>query len=164
MLARAIVFKVDRVRTTRFQSSKWTMSPSKDPILSFKTNLLGFLGPHLVLEKAILFKVDQSSKLTMSPSKDPILTAFELSWELRQLAFSEFEFKSEYLVRIPFSYLVRICCIPGQNFCCCSLAKIPFSSWREFSISSTCPCFFLSLAFLCCKVNSSTSYPLFPVM
>ena len=32
-------------------------------------------------------------------SQDPILTAFELSWELRQLAFSEFEFKSEYLVR-----------------------------------------------------------------
>ena len=33
-------------------------------------------------------------------SQDPILTAFELSWELRQLAFSEFEFKSEYLVRL----------------------------------------------------------------
>ena len=31
--------------------------------------------------------------------QDPILTAFELSWELRRLAFSEHEFKSEYLVR-----------------------------------------------------------------
>ena len=30
--------------------------------------------------------------------QDPILTAFELSWELRRLAFSEHEFKSEYLV------------------------------------------------------------------
>ena len=30
--------------------------------------------------------------------QDPILTAFELSWELRQLAFAEHEFKSEYLV------------------------------------------------------------------
>ena len=31
--------------------------------------------------------------------QDPILTAFELSWELRQLAFAEYEFKSEYLVQ-----------------------------------------------------------------
>ena len=29
--------------------------------------------------------------------QDPILTAFELSAELRQLAFAEYEFKSEYL-------------------------------------------------------------------
>ena len=41
----------------------------------------------------------QNSQNTLEYSKDPILTAFELSWELRQLAFSEFEFKSEYLVR-----------------------------------------------------------------
>ena len=41
----------------------------------------------------------QNTQNTLEYSKDPILTAFELSWELRQLAFSEFEFKSEYLVR-----------------------------------------------------------------
>ena len=31
-------------------------------------------------------------------SQDPILTAFKLSWELRELAFAECEFKSEYMV------------------------------------------------------------------
>ena len=40
-----------------------------------------------------------SPSLIALSSKDPILTAFELSWELRRLAFSEHEFKSEYLVR-----------------------------------------------------------------
>ena len=39
-----------------------------------------------------------SPSLIALSSKDPILTAFELSWELRRLAFSEHEFKSEYLV------------------------------------------------------------------
>jgi len=38
-----------------------------------------------------------SPSLIALSSKDPILTAFELSWELRRLAFSEHEFKSEYL-------------------------------------------------------------------
>jgi len=38
-----------------------------------------------------------SPSLIALSSKDPILTAFELSWELRQLAFAEYEFKSEYL-------------------------------------------------------------------
>ena len=42
-----------------------------------------------------------SPSLIALSSKDPILTAFELSWELRRLAFSEHEFKSEYLVRFP---------------------------------------------------------------
>ena len=40
-----------------------------------------------------------SPSLIALSSKDPILTAFELSWELKQLAFAEYEFKSEYLVR-----------------------------------------------------------------
>ena len=39
-----------------------------------------------------------SPSLIALSSKDPILTAFELSWELKQLAFDEYEFKSEYLV------------------------------------------------------------------
>ena len=39
-----------------------------------------------------------SPSLIALSSKDPILTAFELSWELRRLAFSEHEFKSEYMV------------------------------------------------------------------
>merc|ERR550532_3334328 len=38
-----------------------------------------------------------SPSLIALSSKDPILTAFELSWELKQLAFDEYEFKSEYL-------------------------------------------------------------------
>ena len=41
-----------------------------------------------------------SPSLIALSSKDPILTAFELSWELRQLAFAECEFKSEYLVSL----------------------------------------------------------------
>ena len=41
-----------------------------------------------------------SPSLIALSSKDPILTAFELSWELKQLAFDEYEFKSEYLVSI----------------------------------------------------------------
>ena len=43
-----------------------------------------------------------SPSLIALSSKDPILTAFELSWELRQLAFAECEFKSEYLVSFHF--------------------------------------------------------------
>ena len=39
-----------------------------------------------------------SPSLIALSSKDPIHTAFTLSWELRQLAFAECEFKSEYLV------------------------------------------------------------------
>ena len=38
------------------------------------------------------------SSICGNSNKDPILTAFELSWELKQLAFDEYEFKSEYLV------------------------------------------------------------------
>ncbi|CAN8012504.1 unnamed protein product, partial [Ixodes pacificus] len=38
-----------------------------------------------------------SPSLIALSSKDPILTAFELSGELRRLAFLEHEFKSEYL-------------------------------------------------------------------
>ena len=50
-------------------------------------------------------KIDQSkpkqkkNNAIKEAFQDPILTAFELSWELRQLAFAEYEFKSEYLVR-----------------------------------------------------------------
>ena len=39
-----------------------------------------------------------SPSLIALSSKDPILTAFKLSWELRELAFAECEFKSEYMV------------------------------------------------------------------
>ena len=39
-----------------------------------------------------------SPSLISLSSKDPILTAFKLSWELRELAFAECEFKSEYMV------------------------------------------------------------------
>ena len=39
-----------------------------------------------------------SPSLIALSSTDPILTAFELSGELKRLAFSEHEFKSEYLV------------------------------------------------------------------
>ena len=50
----------------------------------------------LVLFKQCLFvNVDVDDVVAV---QDPILTAFELSWELRRLAFSEHEFKSEYLV------------------------------------------------------------------
>ena len=50
----------------------------------------------LVLFKQGLFvNVDVDDVVAV---QDPILTAFELSWELRRLAFSEHEFKSEYLV------------------------------------------------------------------
>ena len=41
-----------------------------------------------------------SPSLIALSSKDPILTAFKLSWELRELAFAECEFKSEYMVGI----------------------------------------------------------------
>ncbi|XP_076318775.1 transient receptor potential-gamma protein-like isoform X2 [Tachypleus tridentatus] len=37
-----------------------------------------------------------SPSLIALSSKDPILTAFELSWELRQLSFMEHEFKNDY--------------------------------------------------------------------
>ena len=40
-----------------------------------------------------------SPSLISLSSKDPILTAFKLSWELRELAFAECEFKSEYMVQ-----------------------------------------------------------------
>ncbi|XP_023336908.1 transient receptor potential-gamma protein [Eurytemora carolleeae] len=43
------------------------------------------------------YKALASPSLIALSSKDPILTAFELSWELRRLAFAEHEFKSEYL-------------------------------------------------------------------
>ena len=49
-----------------------------------------------------------SPSLIALSSKDPILTAFELSWELKQLAFDEYEFKSEYLVRKDFKILPSI--------------------------------------------------------
>ena len=52
--------------------------------------------------------------------QDPILTAFELSWELRRLAFSEHEFKSEYLVRqqstTPMQILPDAKIVQNQNF------------------------------------------------
>lgn len=38
-----------------------------------------------------------SPSLIALSSNDPLLTAFQLSWELRNLAFSEQESKSEYL-------------------------------------------------------------------
>ena len=47
-----------------------------------------------------------SPSLIALSSKDPILTAFELSWELRRLSFAEHEFKSEYLVRKLYDYLL----------------------------------------------------------
>ena len=82
------------------------MSPHQGPNLIFpKVNLVGLLGQQQC--NAVFVKIDHvilPYKGIMSPSKDPILTAFELSWELRQLAFSEFEFKSEYLVRNPLSF------------------------------------------------------------
>ena len=81
-----------------------------------------------------------SLKLIMSPSKDPILTAFELSWELRQLAFSEFEFKSEYLVRNLFLIIgeilyiwwefAKLSFVPPVFFC----SRLSFDVWWEFDI------------------------------
>ena len=45
------------------------------------------------------------------------MTAFELSWELRRLAFNEYEFKSEYLVRIYFNFCVyQTAVIPVFNY------------------------------------------------
>ena len=49
-----------------------------------------------------------SPALIALSSQDPILTAFELSWELRRLAFSEQEFKSEYLVSNTYYLLILI--------------------------------------------------------
>ena len=48
-----------------------------------------------------------SPSLIALSSKDPILTAFKLSWELRELAFAECEFKSEYMV----GFFYNICFI-----------------------------------------------------
>lgn len=43
------------------------------------------------------YKALASSSLIALTSTDPLLTAFELSWELKQLSFSEPEFRGEYL-------------------------------------------------------------------
>ena len=53
-----------------------------------------------------------SPSLIALSSKDPILTAFELSWELKQLAFDEYEFKSEYLV----GHRIQGSSVWGNNF------------------------------------------------
>jgi len=41
-----------------------------------------------------------SPSLIALSSNDPILTAFQLSWELRNLAFAEEESKNDYLVSV----------------------------------------------------------------
>lgn len=43
------------------------------------------------------YRALSSPSLIALSSNDPLLTAFQLSWELRNLAFSEQECKSEYL-------------------------------------------------------------------
>ena len=52
-----------------------------------------------------------SPSLIALSSKDPILTAFKLSWELRELAFAECEFKSEYMVCV---FFLNICFISNN--------------------------------------------------
>ena len=44
------------------------------------------------------YRALSSPSLIALSSTDPILTAFELSWELKNLAYTENEFRSEYLV------------------------------------------------------------------
>jgi hypothetical protein len=51
------------------------------------------------------YKALTSSSLIALSSRDPLLTAFELSWELRRLSRMEQEFRSEYNVSAPRSYL-----------------------------------------------------------
>ena len=138
--------------------AKLTMSPHQGPNLIFPmVNLVGLLGQQQC--NAVPVKIDHVTlpyKGIMSPSKDPILTAFELSWELRQLAFSEFEFKSEYLVRNPL--LGENCCyswwdfdklsfVPGIPAFFCS--QFSFGVWREFDI--------LIFALLLCKRGQKKS-------
>lgn len=43
-----------------------------------------------------------SPSLIALSSNDPILTAFQLSWELRNLAFAEEESKSDYMVSVEY--------------------------------------------------------------
>lgn len=50
------------------------------------------------LARVNAYKALASPSLIALSSNDPIMTAFELSWELRNLAFTEQECKGEYLV------------------------------------------------------------------
>lgn len=49
-----------------------------------------------------------SPSLIALSSTDPILTAFELSWELKNLAYTEHEFKAEYTVSKTTQFGIRI--------------------------------------------------------
>lgn len=63
------------------------------------------------LSRVNIYRALCSPSLICLTSSDPILTAFQLSWELRNLALTEQECKSEYME------LRRQC----QKFACCLL-------------------------------------------
>lgn len=58
------------------------------------------------------YKALASPSLIALSSSDPILTAFELSWDLRNLAFAEQESKADYMVcksfLLLFAYYVTV--------------------------------------------------------
>jgi Transient receptor ion channel II. len=53
---------------------------------------------HFSVSRLNEYRALASPSLIALSSNDPILTAFQLSWELRNLAFAEEESKSDYMV------------------------------------------------------------------
>ena len=52
------------------------------------------------------YRALSSASLIALSARDPLLTAFELSWELRNLSSLEQEFKTEYIVSCRFIFLI----------------------------------------------------------
>jgi hypothetical protein len=55
---------------------------------------------HFSVSRLNEYRALASPSLIALSSNDPILTAFQLSWELRNLAFAEQESKSDYMASI----------------------------------------------------------------
>ena len=86
-----------RINAYRALASPSLIALSSKVVEIFQSNVVGdvdiYIGGDVYKSSLVRLLL-----LMLNIVQDPILTAFELSWELRRLAFSEHEFKSEYLV------------------------------------------------------------------
>ena len=88
-----------RINAYRALASPSLIALSSKVVEIFQSNVVGDVDIYIgggVYKSSLVHLL--LLKLMLNIVQDPILTAFELSWELRRLAFSEHEFKSEYLV------------------------------------------------------------------